>query len=42
MYANPLLIVQAIYSTFKGQSVYYSNRGWFLKIIIFILVEKGF
>ena len=25
MYANPLLIVQAMYSTFKGQSVYYST-----------------
>ena len=24
MYANPLLIVQAIYSTSKGQTVYYS------------------
>jgi len=28
MYANPLLIVQAMYSTFKGQSVYYITRGW--------------
>ena len=27
MYANPLQIVQAMYSTFKDQSVYYSNRG---------------
>ena len=27
MYANPLLIVQAIYSTFKGQSVCYSTWG---------------
>ena len=27
MYANPLLIVQAMYSAFKGQSVYYSTRG---------------
>ena len=27
MYANPLLIVHAMYSPFKGQSVYYSTRG---------------
>ena len=27
MYANPLLIVQAMYFTSKGQSVYYSTRG---------------
>ena len=27
MYANALLIVQAMYSTSKGQSVYYSTRG---------------
>jgi len=27
MYANSLLIVQAMYSTSKGQSVYYSTRG---------------
>ena len=26
MYANPLLIVQAMYFTSKGQSVYYSTR----------------
>ena len=33
MYANSLLIVQAMYFTSKDQSVYYSNRGWFLKIL---------
>ena len=27
MYANPLLIVQAMYSPFKVQSVYYNTRG---------------
>ena len=27
MYANPLLIVKAMYSTFKGQLAYYSIRG---------------
>ena len=27
MYANPLLVVQAMYFTFKGQSVFYSFRG---------------
>ena len=34
MYANPLLIVQTMYSTSKGQTVYYSTGGWFLKIFI--------
>ena len=34
MYANPLLIVQAMYSTSNGQTVYYSTGGWFLKIFI--------
>ena len=35
MYANPLLTVQAMYSTFKGQSVFYIllRCGEFLKII---------
>jgi len=32
MYANPLLVGQAMYFTSKGQSVYYSTQGWFLKI----------
>ena len=27
MYANPLLIIQAMYITTKGQSVYCSTRG---------------
>ena len=27
MYANPLLIVQAMYFPSKGQSVYYCTRG---------------
>ena len=27
IYANPLIIVQDMYSTSKGQSVYYSTRG---------------
>ena len=27
MYANPFLIVQAMYSTFKGQSAYYCTPG---------------
>ena len=27
MYANPLLIIQAIYFTSKSQSVYYSTQG---------------
>ena len=35
-YANPFLIVQAMYSTFQGQSVHCSTRGWFLKIFISI------
>ena len=29
------IFVQAMYSTFKGQSVYYSTGRWFLKIFIF-------
>ena len=33
MYANPLLIVQVMYSTLKGQSVCYNTRGWFLQIL---------
>ena len=33
MYANPLLIVQAMYFTSKGQSVYYSTRGDFWKYL---------
>jgi len=41
MYANPLLIVQAMYSTFKV-SVYYITRRWFLKIFIFVQAEIGF
>ena len=32
VYANPLLIVQAMSFASKGQSVYYSTQGWFLKI----------
>ena len=32
MYANPSLIVQAMYFTSKRQSLYYSTRGGFLKI----------
>ena len=27
MYANPLLVVHAVYSTFKGYSVYYNVHG---------------
>ena len=27
MYTDPLLIVKAVYSTFKGQSVYYRMGG---------------
>ena len=37
MYANPLLIVHATYS--NDQSVYYSARGWFLKIFKWIAVN---
>ena len=36
-----IIIVQAMYCTFKGQSVYYSTRGWFLIISIFIKAGKG-
>ena len=32
MYAYPLLIVQVMYFTSKGQFIYNSSRGWFLKI----------
>ena len=32
MHANPSLIAQAMFFTSKGQSVYYSTWGWFLKI----------
>ena len=34
MFANPLLIVQAMYYTSKGHSVYYSTRGWFAKYLV--------
>ena len=37
MYANPLLIVQAMYFTSKGQSVYYSTRGVISENIYFHL-----
>ena len=33
MYANTLLIVQAMYFPYKGQSVYYSTRGDFWKYL---------
>jgi len=33
MYANPLLIVQAMYFTSKDQSVYYSTQGDFWKYL---------
>jgi len=42
MYANPLLIVQAMYSTFKGQSVYYSFRRVISENIYFHLSRKRF
>ena len=37
MYSNPLLIVQAMYCTSKGQSVYYSTWGGFMKIFCYRL-----
>ena len=42
MYANPLLIVQAMYFTSKGQSVYYSTRGVISENIYFHLSRRMF
>ena len=36
MYANPLLLVQVMYSTFKGQPVNYSTR-WVISENIYFL-----
>ena len=40
MYTNPLLIVQAIYFTSKGQYVYYSTRGVIQNLPIYTLVFR--
>ena len=40
MYASPLLIVQAMYSTSKGQSVSYSTWGGGVQFKFFLKVQS--